>query len=184
VQPSTLARLRLTFTAAVTVAIWSLLLWEHFHGGVPRHHLLAREDLPAVSNGWGALFLPLLAWFLSGRIVRRLSRPTGGSPRGVTLAFGFAVAYGATLAVAFSTDNGHISSLLFRALPIVAVVVPIHRAEYVLGFVLGLTYSFGAILPTLIAGVMAGISALLHLVVWPLLGRLVRFVRKPGARGT
>ncbi len=33
---------------------------EYFNGGVVSHNLLAREDLPAISNWWGLLTVPLL----------------------------------------------------------------------------------------------------------------------------
>ena len=39
-----------------------ILLWEYFNGGVVSHNLLAREDLPAFSNFWGLLTVPLLFW--------------------------------------------------------------------------------------------------------------------------
>ena len=64
----------LYFTGIVTIAIWSLLAWNHYHGGVPSHHILHREDLPAISNWWGGLLLPLLTWFLLYRIQKRLMR--------------------------------------------------------------------------------------------------------------
>lgn len=46
-------RKRFLLTLVVVLCIWSLLIWQHFHGGVPSHHLLHRSDLPAVSNWWG-----------------------------------------------------------------------------------------------------------------------------------
>lgn len=64
---------QLYFTAIITIAIWSLLIWEHYHGGVPSHHILAREDLPEFSNWWGGLLLPLLSFFLLYRIKKRLT---------------------------------------------------------------------------------------------------------------
>ena len=65
---------RLYSTVLVTVAIWALLAWDHFHGGVPSHHILAREDLPEISNWWGGVLLPLLTWFLLYRVEKRLVR--------------------------------------------------------------------------------------------------------------
>ncbi len=65
---------RLYFTATVTVAIWSLLAWNYYHGGIPSHHLLADENLPEVSNVWGGLLLPALTWFLLYRIQLRINR--------------------------------------------------------------------------------------------------------------
>ena len=59
---------RLSLTALVSVAIGGLLAWDYWHGGVPRHHLLANPALPSVSNWWGALLLPVLTWWLLARI--------------------------------------------------------------------------------------------------------------------
>ena len=38
------------------------VLWEYFSGGVVSHNLLARADMPAFSNWWGLLTVPLLFW--------------------------------------------------------------------------------------------------------------------------
>src|SRR4051812_43369688 len=65
---------RVYFTGIVTIAIWSLLAWNYYHEGVPSHHILHREDLPAISNWWGGLLLPLLTWFLLYRIQNRTMR--------------------------------------------------------------------------------------------------------------
>ena len=63
---------RLYVTAIVTIAIWTLLAWNYYHGGVPSHHILAKKDLPSISNWWGGLLLPLLTWWLLYRIQKRV----------------------------------------------------------------------------------------------------------------
>ncbi|MEJ5963779.1 hypothetical protein [Pedobacter immunditicola] len=35
----------LYFAAILTIAVWALLGWQHFNGGVPSHHLLA-DNIP------------------------------------------------------------------------------------------------------------------------------------------
>ena len=45
-------RIRVYVTATAAIAIWSWLAWNHYHGGVPRHHILADKDLPEISNLW------------------------------------------------------------------------------------------------------------------------------------
>ncbi len=47
------------------------VLWEYFNGGVVSHNLLAREDMPAFSNWWGLLTVPLLFWISIYFINRR-----------------------------------------------------------------------------------------------------------------
>lgn len=163
-------RIRLALTGLVTIAYWALLLWQHAHDGVPRHHLLARADLPSFSNWWGAITVPALIWFLTGRVQVRLAaaRSAGGGAdlfRSARFAFGGAALYAAALAGAFLIERREVSSVLFQALPLLGLLLPIYRAEYVLGFVLGLTYAFGPVLPVIIASVLALVSLLLHLTV-------------------
>ncbi len=43
-------------TTVITLSMLVLLTWQHFHGGVPSHHILQQKDLPEISNWWGALF--------------------------------------------------------------------------------------------------------------------------------
>lgn len=162
---------RLYITALVSVLIWALLLWEHFNGGVPSHSILARADMPSISNWWGALFLPVLTWFLLGRINKRISDSENGStsfyPPKIVAGFGGSLIFGILLAAFFSNGLGYISSFMFRGVLVLALFLPIYRAEYVLGFILGLTYSFGAILPTGFASIVALISALIFNYVRP-----------------
>ena len=55
---------------------------------------------------------------------------------------------------------------------LLALVFRVYRAECVLGFVLGMTFTFGAILPALVASVTAVISAVAHRVLYPLARRV------------
>ncbi len=54
--------MRTKATIAITAVMALLLGWQHLDGGVPAHHLLADPALPALSNWWGLLTLPALAW--------------------------------------------------------------------------------------------------------------------------
>ena len=72
-------RLRAGLTVVATLALWSLLLWQHFHQGVPAHHLLDNPDLPVVSNWYGGLLLPVLAWGLLSLTRRRMIKANSPS---------------------------------------------------------------------------------------------------------
>ncbi len=148
------------------------LTFEHFTGGVQSHHLLARPDLPEISNWFGMLVLPLLGW-LAGLRVRGVA-DRSESPAGLIAGFVIALLYGAALASGFEFDQPAVTSTLFFGLFAFAVVLPIYRAECIFGFVVGMTFTFGSVLPTLIASVFALISALLH----PLLRWVYRAVRR------
>jgi hypothetical protein len=165
-------RLRLYGTGIVTLAIWSLLLWNYFHGGVPSHHILARKDLPEISNWWGAVVLPLLTWFLLTRIQKRVvsakdeqapAAVAASFPMSIVYAFAGALLFGILLSVFFSLHYTDIPGYMLQGLFLLALFLPLYRAEYLLGFVIGMTYTFGAVLPTGIGSIIALICAVIYL---------------------
>lgn len=179
-------RIRIYLTVAVLLAEIGHLAWEHFHGGIASHHFLNRADMPAVSNGWGLLLLPAISWFLGGIALRRsiataaaatINAPGGqaeaaGLARGVFVGFFAGLLFGASLAATFSLGYQDVTSILFFGMLLLALVFRVYRAECVLGFVLGMTFTFGAILPALVASVVAVISAVAHRVLYPLARRV------------
>ncbi len=163
---------RLYFTAFVSLAIWSLLAWNYYHGGVPGHHVLARKDLPEISNWWGSLVLPALTWFLLFRMQKRLQKSNGQGylaklPAKVVYAFTAALLFGATLAVFFNLGYENLLGYILNGLFLLALFLPVYRAECLLGFVLGMTYTFGAVLPTAVGSVLVVISIVLYQLLRP-----------------
>lgn len=174
---------RLYGTALVLLAELAHLTWEHFHGGVLRHHLLNRADLPAISNGWGSLLLPSLTWYLMGRINKRsevLSDGRAGAfPNSVIVGFVGSLLFGILLSSSFTFGHATLTGYLFQGLLVLALVIPVYRSECVLGFVLGMTFVFGAVLPTAIASLIAAFSLLIHRTIHRILVHLwVRLKRK------
>lgn len=168
------ANCRLVLTVAALCAELFHLGWEHTHGGVLAHHILNNPDLPAISNWWGALLVPLLTWWLVGRIGRSVAARQRGQQRSAIAPWtGFvgALVVGGALATAFALGSP-VVELLFFALLALALIVRAWRAEFVLGFVLGMTFVFGAVLPTLIAGVIAALSWAVHAAVGAVWRRL------------
>jgi hypothetical protein len=146
---------------AIALAMALLLGWQHLDGGVPAHHLLADPSLPALSNWWGLLTLPLLTWILLGRIERRRqARPTAA--HGDFAAFTGALAFGAVLSLLFTAGQSGATDTMVQALALLAVFYPIHRAACVLGFVLGMTWTFGAVLPMIAAAIFATAGAAIY----------------------
>jgi hypothetical protein len=164
----------MSFRACATLAALLIsgahLGWESLNGGIASHHLLANPDLPAISNGWGLLTLPLLTWFLSGTIQTRWTK----GRRSVVLAFGGALVYGAALMFAFWSGSETVPFYLLLGMLALALLLPLYRGEFVLGWVIGSMLAFGAILPLLFAAVIGGISALAHCVIYPLFRRFAR----------
>ena len=179
---------RLYITGIVTIAIWSLLAWYHYHGGVPSHHILAREDLPEISNWWGGLLLPVLTWFLLYRVQRRLIRNKGGKPertqipKAVIYGFAGALIFGILLSTFFTLGFSEPPFYMLIGALLLALFFPIYRSECLLGFVIGMTFTFGAVLPTGIGSILSILGAVVFLLVRPLLVFVFsRFVGLVGA---
>lgn len=150
--------------------------WEATHGGVQSHHLLARKDLPAVSNWWGLLVLPLLGGLASRSVTGRVEVDDATAAKAAA-GFAGSLLTGVALSASFAAGNESTTSALFVATLAAGLVLPTYRAEYVFGFVLGMTFVFGSMLPTLVASVAAGVSATAHLLVRPVFASLLRKIR-------
>ena len=155
-------RVRSVATASVAAAEWIFLVWQHFHGGVPSHHFLDRADMPAISNWWGGLVLPLMTWFLVGRVHQRVASQTGTSMRYALIGFISALCFGVLLSVFFTLGDDQITGAMFESLFLIALVAPIYRAEYLMGFVLGMAYTFGGVLPSIVGSVVALITMVIY----------------------
>ena len=51
-------KIRLAVLATVSVGIWALLIWEHYHGGVPIHFEIPPQYFAFLNNGAGILCEP------------------------------------------------------------------------------------------------------------------------------
>ena len=137
------------------------LAFEHFNGGVQSHHLLQRADMPSISNWLGLAILPLLGVALGLRLrALPLSPGPAGIPRAIVVAFAVALLYGAALAVSFELGPNAFTSSACFGLFACALVFPVYRAECILGFVVGMTFTFGAVIPLLIGAVVGSVSLL------------------------
>lgn len=160
-------RAQVVIASGVLALVLLHLAWEMVNGGVVSHHFLARSDMPRVSNWWGIVLVPALAWFVAGRV---LGRPTNneqsaglipGNIRRALPAFCGALVYGGLLAGSFTFGFG-VERYLFFALFAIGLVLPLYRGEYILGFVLGMMATFGGILPVVVAAVVASVSWVAH----------------------
>ena len=156
-------RIPLTFAAFGAEA--AILAWEYMHGGVRSHHLLANPDLPAVSNWWGLFLIPHLTWWTLSQVRRRAERAVGrgaAAPGFAPLvAFVCALAYGLALSQLFSHGNVLVDYLFFGLLAL-ALVLRLWHGEYLLGFVFGMGFVVGPILPAIFGAIIALFSWLVH----------------------
>jgi hypothetical protein len=155
--------------------------FEHLTGGVKSHHLLNRADLPAISNWFGLVVLPLLGGVVALRARACTSaRCWAGLPFSMWAATFSALAYGAILATSFTLDAPAITNAAFFGLFAAAVALPIYRVEFTYGFVLGMTFTFGSVLPLFVA-VVFGLLSLCVRWLGRLLFGLVRKARRARA---
>ena len=68
------------------------------------------------------------------------------------------------MAISFELGPSAVTTGLFFGLFVLAAVLPIYRIECIFGFVVGMNFTFGAVLPTLVAVVFAAVSVVLHFV--------------------
>ncbi|MBX7127271.1 MAG: hypothetical protein K1X47_16370 [Cyclobacteriaceae bacterium] len=169
-------RNQLIAVVVVTLYAWGLLLWWYFIGGVPVHHVMQRADMPGISNWWGALLLPLLAVITVFRVKRRLTAEQE-VPEPVVRAIAGAFVTGVVIATLFTLGANDALGYVIYVLMVLAIAFPLYRAEYILGFVVAMTFTFGAVLPTAFALVVAIFSLVVYHLVRPL---FVRFAKQLG----
>lgn len=145
--------------AALAFAI-AHLAFEHFNGGVKTHHLLASGDFPGFSNWLGLAILPLLGMAVFLR-VRRLQQEsaTPGIPASLLIGLFGSLFYGAVFATSFHLGASETFLLVLVGLLLpVAIALPVYRAEYIIGFVVGMTAVFGPVIPLFLALTVALVS--------------------------
>ena len=169
-----LSRIQINFTGAVVIITWVFLLWQYFNGGVPSHHLLNRADLPAISNWWGVAVLPALTWLLLMRINKRVlgkaqqgieqstKQATEKFPSNIVFSFVAALMYGGLMSSFFVMGNQEITGVMFQGIFVLALFFRLYREGCALGFILSMSFAFGAVLPTIFACVIGLAAVILY----------------------
>jgi len=159
---------KIYFTVIITILIGAHLTWDYYHGGVPTHHILHRADMPGISNWWGGIVLPLFTWFMLYLIQKRINKndESGTENNQVNIVYRFlvALAYGVLLSFFFSIGSDFPAYMMIGVM-LTSFFVPLYKPEYLLGFVLGMTYTFGAILPIGIGTLLVVICIIAYKVV-------------------
>ncbi|MCF7793026.1 MAG: hypothetical protein K9N09_03835 [Candidatus Cloacimonetes bacterium] len=135
------------------------LALEHFTGGVRSHHLINNPELPAISNWFELITLPILGMVFGYRI-RSYPNTTrwAGIPLNLLFAFLCSLIYGAILAASFIFGAENLTNIVFIGLLISGLLFPVYKIEYVIGFVVGMTPIIGGVLPLIFALFVAVIS--------------------------
>jgi hypothetical protein len=159
-------------TLAASFYIGLLLWWDYTHGGVPVHNLLARKDLPGFSNWWGAVLIPALTAFLTFRM---LHSNVSVATRWRT--FVGALFYGAALSAAFVANLADVPFFMLIGVITFSFFFPVYRADFFLGLVLGMVYTFGGVLPIIIVAVLSVLGLVAYKGVRPLVVWAVSFLK-------
>lgn len=175
---------RIYLTSTVTLLIFGLLIWQYFHSGVPSHHILQQKDLPEISNWWGGLLLPALTWILLGLIGKRLNKQDilaqKAKNQRIRIIGLFLLGLFLGISIAVSFTNGYklfLNNVLYVFL-VFSLFFPLYYSEFILGFVLGMTYTFGAILPTIFILLIAVLGFLIYRFIRPLIFRVKKLFGK------
>jgi hypothetical protein len=150
----------------ITFTIWTMLIWQYFHLGVPSHYFLQRADMPEISNGWGGILLPFFTWLAMIRIENRILKAPAEQNslicKQVVFSFFIAFGYGVILSLMFIKGYSDISAVLFPAILVFALFFKVYQAQYVLGFILSMSSTFGAVLSSVFAAVIALASVVIY----------------------
>lgn len=168
-------KIRIYITAIVSITIWSLLAWEYTHGGFESHFILRRKDMPELQNWWGGILLPILTWFLLYRIEKR---PEALLSKRVMYGFLIAFLIAASIITLVHFDIHELPGYLLISILLIALFYPVYKAECLLGFILGMTFSFGAVLPTLVGSILAIIGFLIYHLLRPAALFLINYSKK------
>lgn len=141
---------RIVFTAIVSILMWAFLAWDYFHEGVPTHYILHNKDLPGFSNWWGAITTPLVTWGLLYLIYLRTLK-VAPKNESLSIIYGFIgfFLYGIITSYFFSIGLETVLLYMMLGLIVLSFFVPIYKPECLLGYLLGMIYMFGSILPLL-----------------------------------
>ena len=138
---------RIQITLLVTLLVWGHVLWDHLHGGIPTHYLFHSKDMPGIPNWIGALILPFFTWFLLYKIQKRINKVDApDSLPKVVLRFLAAALVAITIAFCFM--NGiEIPTFVLLSVLGLGLFFPLYYSEFLLGWVLGSAFTFGAVIP-------------------------------------
>ena len=111
------------------------------------HYLLHDKSMPGIPNWWGGIVLPFFTYFLLYRINKRyLGKVDTGIRKSIIIRFALGLLFAICISVSFINEIP-ITDYLMLSLFVLALFFPLYRSEYLLGWVLGASFTFGAIIP-------------------------------------
>ena len=163
---------RIIFTVLIFLLIWGHVIWDYFHGGIPTHYLFHDANMPGFPNWLGAIILPFFVWFLLHRIQKRIDKDSPkDTTKKIVLRFLAAALVAITIAVCF-TKGIEIPPVILLSILGLGLFFPLYNSEFLLGWVLGSSFTFGAIIPMGFGSLFALICFILFTIgrlIWRLL---------------
>jgi hypothetical protein len=179
-QSQELTKIKAFIVGIVTILMFSFLFWEYFHEGVTTHYILHQKDLPSISNWWGGILLPVLTWFLLSRIEKRLNKENSETEQSnkalnkVFWIFLTGLVLGLLLSISFTYEYKPFLDNVLYIIIVLSFIIPVFYSEFILGFILGMTYTFGAIIPTVFILIIAVIGLVAYRIIRPIILSLGR----------
>jgi len=142
-----------------------LILRASLNAGVVAHYPLADADNPGISSWWGLLTFPLLTWIALIIAEKRNAQTDNGEFAGDTLVLQKnyligGLAFGLLMG---EFGQGDILQYLILLPWVIALFLRINLPETTLGFVLGMAYTFGGLLPVAFALVIQTVGFFIYL---------------------
>lgn len=164
---------KLPFIILVTVLAGIHILWEHYNGGVVTHHILASDDMPGISNWWELISIPLVTFILLTLIHKEYQKnPSKQKLLSITKGFIAGLCFGALISILWEFRFEHILQYLILFPVAVSLIKPVYLPQYVLGFILSMTFTFGGILPIGFAVILSAMS----FIVWMIFSKAIPFL--------
>ena len=148
-------KLRIVITTLFIIAITGVLLWEYTHDGVVTHYILHSDDMPGISNWWGLIIIPLFTWVVSSFIKIDSNDSTAVQHRNILIRVLILFLIGCSITYIFTVyPESNFPLYITAALVIISFFIPIHKAEYLLGYVLGTFFVFGTFIPVIAGSIL------------------------------
>ncbi len=160
-------KLALTLSAALLALLH--ILWEYFNGGVVTHYPFADANYPGISNWWGLLSLPALIWAALSIIEKWRVRASGNGETAYGIPFCHkyflaGLAFGLLASLLWELGQEEVLQYVMLLPFALSLFLRVYLPETTLGFVLGMAYTFGGVLPIVFALVIQAIGLLIHTV--------------------
>lgn len=141
-------KLRTVITGIMTLLMGIIIAWEYFYeGGVTAHYFLHSKDMPSFSNWWGLLLIPVFTFLVTG-FIKPYNDEGRTRYKQIFTGFSLVVLFGLVMSYSFIIESDF-TLYLTIALLVSVFLLPIYRLECLLGYVVGMLFTFGAIIPIL-----------------------------------